>query len=154
MTDVSLDLGIGRPKADIIEQAYRLCGINRDDLGSDEIGDGLRDLNIMMMDAPWNALGYDQPAFGDGDPADLSGLLDAYVPAVVHELAMRLAPNMGKTLSTEAAARVKTTRRSLDALIATVPALKARGGIHQGAGMARRGWLRTGIWTSNADEAV
>lgn len=152
MTDiVTLDLGSGRPKRDIVEQAYRQCGLIASDPDPDLLAEGLRELNIMMMEAPWSGLGFNLPTYGDGDLADFSGLLDAYVPATIYELAMRIAPNMGKALSPETAARVKTTRRNLDALLATVPALKARGGIHQGAGRARRSWIRTGLWTSNPD---
>jgi P22 tail accessory factor len=152
MTEVTLDLGLGRPKRDIIEQAYRLCGIAVDDLDPDLLSDGLRDLNIMMMEGPWDTLGYEQPLIGDGDLADASGLLNAYTPATIHELAMRLAPNMGKALSPEALARVRTTRRTLDALIAVIPQMKMRGGIHLGAGRQRHGYWRGGQWSSNATE--
>ncbi|MES2904012.1 MAG: packaged DNA stabilization gp4 family protein [Pseudomonadota bacterium] len=135
MTDVTtLTVDIGRQKRDLVELAYQICGINIDALSPEDLSDGLRDLNFMMMETPWSELGFTLPTYGDGDLAEASGLLDKYVPAVIHELAMRRAPAKGKSLSVEAAARVRTTRATLETIIAVVPTFKMRGGVSLGSG--------------------
>lgn len=150
MTDtVVLELGTGRSKGEIVERAFAVIGIASENLDSDMLVKGLSTLNVMMMEAPWNALGFNLPTYGEGDLADFSELLDAYIPAVVHGLAMLLAAEFGKTLSTEAAARVRTTRRNLDALLAASPALKMRAGVPLGVG--RRDFAsRVPLYSSNS----
>lgn len=141
----TLPIGLGRSKADIISRAYSKCGMGDDmERTPEEMGQGLMELNIMMMEAPWSGLGYSQPVSGDGDTSDLSGIEDRFTPAVVMELAMRLAPGLGKSMSTEA---VKSHARSVSLLraeIATAPQTKLRGGVYLGSGrrtLAGRGTL-------------
>jgi len=129
----------GRPKNELIDRAYAKCGLAGYEFERtpEEMGDGLRELNVMMMEKPWSLLGFNLPAQGDGDLTDQSGLLDSYVPAVVMELALRLCPQLGKSLSAEA---VKVHSRAvalLRAELATTPAMKLRGGVYAGSG--RRG---------------
>jgi hypothetical protein len=131
---ISLPVDGTKTKEQIVRQAYGLLAIRFDSLDADLMADGLAALNLLMLDAPWNQLGYNQPTFNEGNLAEFSGLIDAYVPAVLHELARSLASTMGKALPAETKARLTKARRSLDALLATVPELKIRNGVHLGAG--------------------
>ncbi|CAB4140433.1 hypothetical protein UFOVP407_55 [uncultured Caudovirales phage] len=152
MTTVVLPVGTGRPKADIITRAFAMCALGDDDFERtpEEMGMGLRILNVMMMEAPWNLLGYDQPRYGDGDLADQSSLADKHIPAVVGELATRIAAAIGKSLKPEAMRAVSRSLMALRADLATVKQLKARSGIHRGAGV-REGWVRGSSWTVNPE---
>lgn len=132
----ALPIGTGRPKREIVDQAYEECGLSGFEFERtpDEMIAGLRRLNLMMKEQPWSLLGYDMPAQGEGDLADLSGLEDRFIPAVVAWLALRLAPALGKAQPPEARAARTRALQNLRAEIATAPARTMRGGIHRGAG--------------------
>jgi hypothetical protein len=135
----------GRPKRDIIRRAYSICGIAKDTLSPEDMADGLEILNMQMMDTPWSLVAYNQPSSGNGDVGDPSGLENAYIPAVMYELAKRLAVDMGKGLSPEASSTLARTRASFRALIATAPTMLMRPGVHLGSG--RRDWVRGDMWS-------
>lgn len=133
---VTLSVGTGRPKFDIIDLAYEECGLAAAEFERtpEEMKAGLRRLNAMMMEAPFSALGYALPAYGDGDLNERSGLLDKYIPAVVGFLALKLAPGLGKSLSAEQRAALSKSMATLRAEIATVPELAMRPGVYLGEG--------------------
>lgn len=142
---VELPLSTGRPKRDIIEMAHQYCGIDIDTLSVDEMTRGLRTLNFMMLEPPFNRIEFDIPPYGDGDLADQSGIADTYTPAVVLALAARIAPSMGKTLSAETRASLAQAMGVLRAGTVEVPELAAQSGLPLGLG-ARQYHTASG-WT-------
>ena len=137
---VILPTRAGRPKRDIIELAFDDCGLAgyEFDRTPEEQGVALRKLNAMMMEWPWNGLGYRQPAYGQGEADEASGLPDSAVNAAAQYLALRIAPGMGATISPEQRA---TNARSLLLIqsehAATPPSIVA-GAMLTGAGQRRR----------------
>jgi len=130
----------GRPKRDIIELAFADCGLAgyEFDRTPEEQSLALRQLNALMMETPWDGLGYDQPAYGVGQAEGGSGIPDFAINAVAQYLAIRIAPSIGVTLPAEHA---KTAARSLMALqsqIATIPTVEFPGNTVRGSG--HRSW--------------
>lgn len=126
----------GRTKRAIIEMAYEDCGLagyvfERTD---DEFASGLRKLNTLMGEWPWNTLKFNLPTYGQGELAEFSGLDDKYIHAVSQYLAMRLAANMGKSMPIE---YMRTCNRSLMLLqseAAVVPKIGFTQGTPKGQG--------------------
>ena len=113
----------GVPKSTLIEEAYSICGSAGYEFGRtpEEVNSALQKLNVMMKTWPWNALGYVQPDYGVGLPTDLSGLPDEAVEAVTYELAVRISPEFGSTMSAEARSTRATSKAALMAYVASVP---------------------------------
>ena len=86
--------------------AYGKCGLAGYELGRtpEEITDAMSELDAMMLEWPFSLLGYIQPAYGVSSGDDISGIPPDTLAAVATQLALRLAPNMGKTLPPEAQA--------------------------------------------------
>lgn len=139
----TLYVGTGRAKSEIIAGAYAKDGMGDDmERTPEEMANGLRELNQMMMEEPFSLLGYALPAHGDGDLSDLSGLADKYIPAIIMELAFRLAPNIGKSMSVEAVKRHAKAMATLRGDIAAAPNLSIRSGTY--LGMGHRTWAGRG----------
>lgn len=116
----------------LIERAYGECGVR--DIDSDDIAEGLRKLVAMCRTWPFNAIGY-----VGGLPEDASGVIDAYEDAVVGQLAKRLAPDLGKTLSPEQKGAAKQSLADLKAAVVTLPNRYLAGNTLAGAGNRRWG---------------
>lgn len=99
----------------LIERAYGECGVSDPD--SDDIARGLRKLEAMGRTFPFNASGYIE----GGLPEDASGIDPMHEDAVVGQLAKRLAPDMGKTLSAEQKSEARQALASLKAAVVTLP---------------------------------
>lgn len=115
-------LATGLPKGHIVEMALEDCGIASFEFGltAEEMSSGLRRLNAMMSTWPWSLIEtYSCPPSGNGLPEDPSGIPDNAVQAVAHNLALLLAPTMGKTLSPEYVRAAGTSRREFEAAYAT-----------------------------------
>ena len=104
---VSIPLYGGQSKRDIIQLAYEECGQAgyEFELVPEEYDSALRRMDAML--AEWLSLGvdlgYNFPTNGThGTPEEESGIPDAAVNAVATQLARRIAPSIGKTLSAEA----------------------------------------------------
>lgn len=136
MTEIYLPL-TGKPKMYILDLAFDDVGLSSGEFErtADEYAQALRKLNALMMESPFNKLGYAQPVDGDGQPEELSNLPDDTIHAVAMRLALRLAPTFGKVFGLEyrqAAARSFETLTAQYSTIATqtVP-------LHKGAGWSR-----------------
>lgn len=94
----------GRPKRDIIEMAREFAGLAgyEFDATPEEVASHLRRLDVMMAVWPFNMLGYDAATYGSGLPEDPSGLPEDAIEAVANNLALRIAPGLGASLSIEA----------------------------------------------------
>lgn len=104
---VSIPLYGGPSKQDIIQLAYEECGQAgyEFELTPEEYQSALRRMDAMLSE--WIGLGvdlgYNFPNNGThGSPEEESGIPDAALNAVATQLARRIAPSIGKTLSSEA----------------------------------------------------
>lgn len=105
MSEVTVSPNPGGPRrGELVTEAWGICGISDDQFGldADMITAGIRTLNTMMTEHPFNRLGYEQPDYGAGLPEEGSGIRPDDRAAVVYNLAFRLAPTKGKSLSPEA----------------------------------------------------
>jgi hypothetical protein len=132
----TIPLPSGPPKRRIIEMAFGKCGLAGYEFGRtpEEVNDALTELDAMMLEWPFSGLGYVQPAYGLGKPEELSGIPDDTTAAVATQLALRLAPNMGKTLSPEANAAVARSMALLHAKVAEIPTMPFAAHTLRGAG--------------------
>jgi hypothetical protein len=126
----------GVPKSTLVEGAYSVCGSEGYEFERtpEEVNSALRKLNVMMRQWPWNGLGFVQPDYGVGLPEDLSGVSDYAVEAITYELAVRIAPGMGASMSPEA----RSTRAASKVLVfgetATIPTMPYAQDTPRGAG--------------------
>lgn len=124
MPTIVLD-GTGKPKSDLVEGAYELCGLNgfEYERTPEEMSTGLRFLNDMM--AEWLAdgidLGFDFPTYGNGLLEAPSGIPDSAVAVVKGMLAQRLCPGLGATLGEDARAALSLSYYNLRARMAATP---------------------------------
>ncbi|MFA6093973.1 MAG: packaged DNA stabilization gp4 family protein [Elusimicrobiota bacterium] len=133
---------MGWSKQDLIKRAFGKIGLAPSvfDLSAEQLQDALQDLDAMM--AAWNArgirLGYPLPSTAGGSlPADDSGLPDAANEAVVANLALRLAEDLGKAVSPRLALIAKQGYDTLLARAALPPQMKMPSGMPAGAGQER-----------------
>lgn len=97
---------MGWTKDQLIRKAYSKLGMGAAfNIDSDEVAEALSTLDSMM--ATWNGngirLGYSLPSSpDDSDPSDDSGLPDTANEAVYLNLAIRLAPDIGKAMAPDA----------------------------------------------------
>lgn len=115
----------GPPKRQIIELAFGEIGIAGYEfsLTPEMINDALLRLNALMREWPYNLLKYEQPTYGVGSADEGSGISFEYLNAVSAALALRTAPVLGATLSTEAKANLAKAVSVLHAQIATIPTM-------------------------------
>lgn len=139
MTTVHIN-DVGRPKRDLIEMAFEECGSAGYEFGRtpEEIAAGLRKLNTLMAEWPFDQLGYVMPTYGAGLPEDLSGIPDSAVQAVALQLALRIAPGMGATLSPESRAALSRSYNLLCSRYSTPARSYIAANTPRGAGHGRR----------------
>ena len=130
------------PKREIVEQAYgelALAGYVFD-LSPEELNAALKRLDRLMASwEPFLILGYNMPVNpGDSDLDDDSGLPDVAIEPVATNLAVRLAPGMGKTLSVDTKIAAKNGYNMLLARFASaVPQMQYPSNLPVGAGNKR-----------------
>lgn len=117
----TIPLPTGPTKGMIIDLAYSDCASAGYMFGrtDGETAAAMRMLDAMMCEWPFDSIGYLNADNGVGRPEDESGIDKKYLQAVSTSLALRLAPEMGKTLSPE---QVKARTRSYDRLCSIVAA--------------------------------
>lgn len=124
MPQIVLD-GTGKPKSDLVEGAYELCGLNgfEYERTPEEMVTGLRLLNDML--AEWLGdgldLGFDFPTYGNGLLEEPSGIPDSAVAVVKSMLAQRICPALGATLSDDARAALAISYQKLQSRTAATP---------------------------------
>lgn len=138
----------GPLKRDLIQLAYEECGQAgyEFELTAEEYVSALRRLNNML--AEWLSaygvdLGYDFPAaIGDvGSADDASGIDAGVAQTVALRLALRIAPGMGKTLSTESRKQMAESWSALRTKYQSVPTMNYGRNTIKGAGN-RSFWSR------------
>jgi hypothetical protein len=133
---VLITIPTGRPKRDIIELAFDDCGMAgyEFDRTPEEQTMALRKLNALMLEWPWNLLGYNQPDYGVGLAEGPSGLPDEAISGTAQYLAMRIAPGIGNTISPELKATMARALANIEALTATVQTIEPAPGTAVGTG--------------------
>ncbi len=133
---ITIPTPAGPEKRRIIEMAFGKCTLAGYEFGrtAEETNDALSELNAMMLEHPFSALGYVQPVYGIGSAEDLSGIPDDTLAAVATQLALRIAPNMGKSLSPEAQTAIQRSMDYLQAKVATIPTMPFAAHTPRGAG--------------------
>lgn len=126
-------------KQTIINMAYEQASLSgyEFDHTPEEVISALRQLDAMM--AQWASESIDlsynfPPVFGEGDPADTSGIPDfAIMPAAI-SLALLIAPGIGKTMSSEARTTLIKGMTAIRAATATIPTRLLQRGTPRGQG--------------------
>lgn len=98
-------------KREIVDMAFGELGIS--DYEPDEAVKALARLNALAKESPFDLCGYEQPTYGAGLLTDESGVDPAYLSAWATELALRIAPSVGKAASTELKRNAASARRTL-----------------------------------------
>jgi hypothetical protein len=141
MTLIATLPATGRPKRDIIELAFADCGLSgyEFDRTPEEQSLALRQLNAMMMEPPWDQLGYAQPTYGAGQAEGGSGIPDFAINTVAQYLALRIAPSLGVTLPPEQRATMARSLMALQSQLAIIPTVELPGNTVRGSGRYRGG---------------
>lgn len=95
---------MGWTKRDIIKQAFSEIGITNNlfDLDSDQIQSALRELDTMIAEWEISSFTYPQPTNPEDSDIDADSTLPAYaIPAAYAGLAVRIAPDVGKVVSSD-----------------------------------------------------
>lgn len=147
-----LPIPSGPRNREIIDRAYRACGI-KDALferTAEEYADGIDLLDDMMLESPFDKLGFVSGDDGEGNRVeDESGIDRKWLQAVALSLAERLAPVIGKTLSPHV---LKAKVRSYSILCTSVigiPDAQYADGAPRGAGARYRNWAGFGPFFPN-----
>lgn len=151
---------MGWSKRDLVKKAYGALGLAAYDfdLSPDQLQDGLSSLDAMM--ALWDAqgirLGYPCSATPtSGDLNQDSGLPDFAVQAVFLNLALELAPSVGREVSPRIAAKADRGHSTLLALAAAPISMQVRPGTPAGAGHKPwRGTIRRFLDACDDDIAI
>lgn len=140
----------GVPKRTILDMAFEGCGLAGFDFDrtAEEIVAALRKLNAMMREWPWSLAGYNQPAYGAGLPEELSNIAEGAENAVADELAVRIAPGLGLTVSPEQRAKAATSRSTFVAQFGSLPSSDLAGSTPLGSGSRR--WYRGAAFSGRA----
>lgn len=133
---INIPITTGPSKRSLIELAFDDCGMAGYvfERTPEEYTQGLRKLNAMMAEWPFNLTGYYQPDLADGDGQDESGIDPKYTQAVATCLAYRMAPGFGKTLSSELMAAKARSLAYLTSEVSTIANMAFPSGTLRGSG--------------------
>lgn len=122
----------GVPKSDLISMAFEACRLAGYDFdrSPEESESALRQLEIMMMSWPWNALGY----FHSKSEADLCNLDGSVLEGVSNALALRVMTTKGKAIPDSFRPIATQSINYVRAKAATVPHIGFAPGTIRGAG--------------------
>lgn len=150
---ITIDTGGGGPlKREIVEMAFGNLAMAGYEFGRtpEEVADALSRLNGLMLEWPYDQLGYQQSLYGVGSGEEASGIDRKWIRAVAGALTLDLAGMMGAQLGKDAAASINTAILRLQSGVATVPLMPYSSGTVAGAGN-RSG--RTFLRSYSAEEA-
>lgn len=139
MTEIPIPTG--PTNKEIIDRAYQVLGLNDSMFGrtSEEYASAILPLGGMMLEFPFDGLGY---VFEEGAGLRVeeeSGIERKYLETVAYSLAERLAPTIGKTLSA-AAEKIKNrlyARLSNEQAALNLPTVGHASGTPRGSGNRR-----------------
>ena len=151
-----LPIPAGPTNREIVDRAYRSMGLSDSMFGRtpEEYATGVELLSSMMLEAPFDRLGYVQWDGGEGNRVEEeSGINRKWLEAVGLMLAERLAPVIGKQLSPHMLAAKARAYSRLCAEVVTVPDARYADGTPRGQGARFRTALGHGPYFDNSDEA-
>lgn len=155
MTTV-LPIPSGPTNREIIDRAYRAMSISDAMFGRtpEEYAVGVEILSSMMLESPFDLLGYVQWDGGEGNRVEEeSGIDRKWLEAVGLMLAERLAPAIGKQMAPHALKAKNRAYSQLCAALVTIPDLKYADGTPRGSGARFRTSVGYGPYFENADDA-
>lgn len=135
-------------KRTIVNMAFEEIGLAgyEFDATPEEQASAVRRLDALLSE--WNGPGvglkvpYSFPdSFGASNLDDASGIPDFAINAVAITLALRIAPAIGKTLSTETRQAMSAGLNALRAAFTVVPSMQLPASVARGAG-----WKPYGVW--------
>lgn len=128
--------GTGVTKGSIVETAFEYCGLAGYEFERtpEELASGCRNLAMLMMEAPYNAVPFNAVDYGFGLPDEGSSIPNEDVPAISFALAFRIATLMGKALPPTFYAMANPTIYALKARYAVIPQQDYRPGTIRGQG--------------------
>jgi hypothetical protein len=132
-----LPIPAGPTNREIIDRAYRSMGVSDAMFGRtpEEYAVGVEILSSMMLESPFDLLGYVQFSGGEGNRVEEeSGIDRKYLEAVGLMLAERLAPAIGKTLAPHTLAAKRRAYSLLCAAVVTIPDAVYQDGTPRGVG--------------------
>lgn len=136
-----LPIPSGPTNREIIDRAYRSLGLKDSMFArtAEEYQEGVEVLASMMLESPFDQLGYVQFSGGEGNRVEEeSGIDRKWLEAVALSLAERLAPMIGKTLSPHTLKAKVRAYSQLCASVVAVPEAVHRPGTPRGAGARYR----------------
>jgi hypothetical protein len=133
---ITISLPDGPKKRRIIEMAFGKLTLAGYEFGRtpEEINDAMSELDAMMLEWPFSGLGYVGSTYATGGAEEQSGIPDDTLAAVATQLALRIAPNMGKSLPPEAQGAIAKSYALLQAKVATIPVMPMEHNTVRGAG--------------------
>lgn len=102
---------------------------------ADEIAEAMTVLSALMLEWPYNVLGFVQPTYGTGSADEASGISFEALNGVAAALALRLAAHFGRALPPAMAADLALSAGKLNALTATIPSMPKDKHTVRGAGV-------------------
>lgn len=145
----------GPTNREIIDRAYRSMGVSDAMFArtAEEYAVGVEILSSMMLESPFDLLGYVQWDAGEGNRVEEeSGIDRKYLEPVALMLAERLAPAIGKTLAPHTLAAKRRAYSLLCADVVTIPDSRYQDGTPRGAGARYQAALGYGPFFQNADD--
>jgi hypothetical protein len=142
-----LPIPAGPTNREIIDRAYRAMGVSTRMFGltDSDYADGVETLSSMMLESPFDLLGYVQFQGGEGNRVEEeSGIDRKYLEPVALMLAERLAPVIGKTLAPHTLKAKNRAYSLLCAAVVTIPDAKYQDGTPRCAGHRWQGTVGRG----------
>lgn len=131
----ALPIPSGPTNREIIDRAYQVLGVSDAMFGrtEEEYASALLPLGGMMLEPPFNLLGYD--GYDGGlKVEEESGIDRQWLEAVAYGLAERIGPTIGKTLSPNAEKVKNRLLARITATFAVVPSMEFAAGTPRGSG--------------------
>lgn len=142
MTTV-LPIPSGPTNREIINRAYQAMGASARGFGlpAEEYADAVEVLSSMMLESPFDKLGYVQQDGGEGNRVEEeSGINRKYLEPVALMLAERIAPTIGKQLAPHTLAAKRRAYSLLCAAVIEIPDAKYQDGTPKGSGHRWNNW--------------
>lgn len=150
-----LPIPAGPTNREIIDRAYRSMGLSDSMFGrtAEEYAVGVEILSGMMLESPFDNLGYVQFAGGEGNRVEEeSGIERKWLEAVGLMLAERLAPVIGKTLAPAMSRAKARAYGQLCAAVIPIPDSVYQDGTIRGSGARYRSRLGYGPYFYHGEE--
>jgi len=133
----------GPTNREIIDRAYKAMGAGARGFGlpAEDYADAVEVLSGMMLESPFDLLGYVQQDGGEGNRVEQeSGIDRKYLEPVALMLAERIAPTIGKQLAPHTLAAKRRAYSLLCAAVVTIPDANYQDGTPKGAGHRQNNW--------------